>query len=489
MNRSFKLVFGLGLLALFAAPLAGCAAEDEDMGMPKYPEAVGYDAPAEPPPDTTASANQPGLPPNPPPAPPAAPIPLPDSTGETGDTDGVAIGADDSQYADTDPSALTDFHTALDPYGSWVDDPTYGTVWSPSDSVVGSDFSPYVSNGSWTYDDYGQYVWVSDYDWGWAPFHYGRWAYLGTRWGWIPGRTYAGAWVSWRYGGGYVGWAPLPPTWYWRGGYAFGLGHVPYAPYSFCGAHDVFNHNIGGRVVTGANVGAVASHTQPYVPAHPTVGGVGRTPGHPTVGGPSPSSLGLGANEIAHTPANNVGVAHAQTFARPGTAQSLGAHAPATMAPRAASAFTSRNSAVATAQAYRNSSTYGRYAPVATSPRYQGISPTPYHSPSYSGRTGTYGSYGAVPSRSFGSYPSAWGGGGARYSSPSYSQHFAPSYGGGGYAGGAYHGGTVHSSGTSGGSSEPSGGSAPAVHPGGGGFRGGGGFHGGGHAGGGGGRR
>jgi hypothetical protein len=235
MNRSFKLVIGLA----FVAPLlAGCA-DDETAGMPKYPEAIGYDVPAEPPANGGLVADPAAAQAAPPPPPPAPPT---DATaaGDDGQPGDVAIGADDSQYADTDPSALTDFHSALDPYGSWVDDPSYGTVWTPSDSVVGEDFQPYVSNGQWTYDDYGGYAWDSDYDWGWAPFHYGRWVYLGSRWGWVPGRTYAGAWVSWRYGGGYLGWAPLPPTYYWRGGYAFGLGHVPYAPYSFAGYHDVF---------------------------------------------------------------------------------------------------------------------------------------------------------------------------------------------------------------------------------------------------------
>ena len=41
----------------------------------------------------------------------------------------VQIGVDGDTYADTDPSALTDFRSTLDPYGSWVDDPTYGTLW------------------------------------------------------------------------------------------------------------------------------------------------------------------------------------------------------------------------------------------------------------------------------------------------------------------------------------------------------------------------
>ena len=127
------------------------------------------------------------------------------------------------------PSALSDFRSTLEPYGTWTDDPSYGTVWVPSPSVVGPDFTPYVSAGHWAYDS--DYAWVSDYDWGWAPFHYGRWVYgPGMGWEWIPGRTYAGAWVSWRYGvddWAYVGWAPLAPTWCWRGGVAVGIGFVP----------------------------------------------------------------------------------------------------------------------------------------------------------------------------------------------------------------------------------------------------------------------
>ena len=53
---------------------------------------------------------------------------------------------------------------------------------------------------------------MSDYRWGWATFHYGRWKfddYYG--WEWIPGHEWAPAWVSWRHGGGFFGWAPLLP--------------------------------------------------------------------------------------------------------------------------------------------------------------------------------------------------------------------------------------------------------------------------------------
>jgi hypothetical protein len=111
-----------------------------------------------------------------------------------------------------DPEAYRQFDATLAPYGSWEDDPTYGRVWVPAPEVVGDDFEPYASNGEWVdSSDYG-WTWVSDWDWGWAPFHYGRWLRLGGhRWCWIPGTTWGPAWVTWRFGGGYAGWAPLPP--------------------------------------------------------------------------------------------------------------------------------------------------------------------------------------------------------------------------------------------------------------------------------------
>src|SRR5258708_8670520 len=110
-----------------------------------------------------------------------------------------------------DPQAYQQFADALSPYGNWIDDSAYGRVWMPSSLIVGADFSPYGSNGHWALTEFG-WSWVSGWPWGWAPFHYGRWAMLGGRgWGWIPGTLWGPAWVSWRSGGGYVGWAPLPP--------------------------------------------------------------------------------------------------------------------------------------------------------------------------------------------------------------------------------------------------------------------------------------
>ncbi len=110
-----------------------------------------------------------------------------------------------------DPGAHEDFRDALAPYGQWVQTAQYGNVWVPSSEVVGADFTPYFSGGRWSYTDYG-WTWVSEYNWGWAPFHYGRWLTVpGYGWSWVPGRIWGPAWVHWRSGGGYVGWAPLPP--------------------------------------------------------------------------------------------------------------------------------------------------------------------------------------------------------------------------------------------------------------------------------------
>ncbi len=121
--------------------------------------------------------------------------------------DNQAAEAYDDGY---DPQAYTQFEGALSPYGSWVDDPTYGRIWSPSTAIVGAGFVPYGDGGRWVQSEYG-WTWVSQWDWGWAPFHYGRWVSGASGWGWVPGRVWGPGWVSWRYGGGYAGWAALPP--------------------------------------------------------------------------------------------------------------------------------------------------------------------------------------------------------------------------------------------------------------------------------------
>lgn len=106
------------------------------------------------------------------------------------------------------------FYEELAPYGEWLERPPYGRVWRPRPDVVGADFQPYATNGSWVYTDAG-WSFASNWDWGWAVFHYGRWVTLaGLGWVWVPGMTWGPAWCDWRVSDEYVGWAPLPPAGY-----------------------------------------------------------------------------------------------------------------------------------------------------------------------------------------------------------------------------------------------------------------------------------
>ena len=106
------------------------------------------------------------------------------------------------------------FFDELSPYGMWVNNADYGYVWVPN---VDKDFRPYGTNGYWVYTAEG-WTWVSDYPWGWAPFHYGSWYYdqiYGSIW--VPDNVWGPGWVDWRRAEGYYGWCPMRPV--------FGMGH------------------------------------------------------------------------------------------------------------------------------------------------------------------------------------------------------------------------------------------------------------------------
>lgn len=112
-----------------------------------------------------------------------------------------------AQYENTYVS-YNDFYENLAPYGQWIEDPKLGYVWSPD---ADGNFRPYYTNGHWAMTEYGN-TWISDYPWGWACFHYGRWTYDNYYgWLWIPGSNWGPAWVGWRYSDGFYGWAPLGP--------------------------------------------------------------------------------------------------------------------------------------------------------------------------------------------------------------------------------------------------------------------------------------
>jgi len=104
--------------------------------------------------------------------------------------------------------ATADFYAPLTPSGAWIDVRPYGRCWRPS--AVAPGWRPYC-NGRWVWTDCGWY-WASDEPWAWACYHYGCWVDDPLQaWVWVPGIEWAPAWVTWRAGDGYIGWAPLPP--------------------------------------------------------------------------------------------------------------------------------------------------------------------------------------------------------------------------------------------------------------------------------------
>jgi hypothetical protein len=112
----------------------------------------------------------------------------------------------------------------LDDNGDWRNVPDYGYVWFPN--RVAADWAPY-RYGHWVWVAPWGWTWVEDEPWGFAPFHYGRWAEVGGGWCWVPGPVvvrpvYAPALVVFvggpRFGvslsfggGGGVAWFPLGP--------------------------------------------------------------------------------------------------------------------------------------------------------------------------------------------------------------------------------------------------------------------------------------
>ena len=229
------------------------------------------------------------------------------------------------------PSALTDFKATLDPYGQWVRRRERTAPFgNPIAGVVGSDFQPYVTRGSLGLRQ-RRIHWMSDYDWGWAPFHYGRWAWIAGRgWCWIPGRTYAGAWVSWRTGGRVtvtsVGDRSRRP-----GGGAAATRSGSVAPATrrtrFAG------RAICSRTNLARSHRARSATSTSIARQHATRGTDGRTPAHPARRtGPPPSRFGITPpSHVPHSaPRERCAASRARSRMRTrARATAFGAHAPA----------------------------------------------------------------------------------------------------------------------------------------------------------------
>ena len=143
--------------------------------------------------------------------------------------------------------AKADFYSPLTTCGTWVEVGSYGRCWRPAGVVVG--WRPYC-DGYWVWTDCG-WFWVSDEPWAWACYHYGYWvddSYYG--WVWIPDIVWAPAWVSWRIGGGCIGWAPNPPPG------AFFTRRAPASTFVFVGA-ERFGEPIKPSVLIANNAGII----------------------------------------------------------------------------------------------------------------------------------------------------------------------------------------------------------------------------------------
>lgn len=163
----------------------------------------------------------------------------------------------DQQY-DQSPTTYQTFYSDLNPYGNWIQTPSYGYVWVPGQAGAG--FQPYMTDGHWEYTGYG-WTWVSDFAWGWAPFHYGRW-YMDPAYGWVwmPGAMWAPAWVTWGQYEGYYCWAPLGPGEYATTHYG-GRDHNWY----FTQQNHIVDHDLSSHVVSSTVVSPSGGSMEPHI--------------------------------------------------------------------------------------------------------------------------------------------------------------------------------------------------------------------------------
>jgi hypothetical protein len=206
-----------------------------------------------------------------------------------------------------DAADLDALRAALEPFGTWIDDPERGTLWIPDQKEVGKDFAPYKSGGRWGFDKSGDWTWISDYAWGDIPFHFGNWTWLppadnaavlpaglpgglpagpqnkgpqsktpqaplpqGTLqgpsgWAWVPGFDYAPAWVVWRLGESvkdpFVGWAPMPPSQRLMNGKLEPFASEQVLPFFYVRADKLFDGAVARHVVADRKLGRAVHDT------------------------------------------------------------------------------------------------------------------------------------------------------------------------------------------------------------------------------------
>jgi hypothetical protein len=259
---------------------------------------------------------------------------------------------------DDQGASFQTFYDQLGDQGSWIQTDNYGYVFQPN--VSDPNWAPYT-DGHWVYTDQG-WTWVSDESWGWATYHYGRWANIdGTGWVWVPGYRWAPAWVSWRYGGGYAGWAPLPPETfvgaeYGGGGISVNAGfhfgsdvdvnfNIGPGCYNFVNVGDLGEPNYGGRYIDRSRNYTVINNTTNVTNINVTnnygTGGAGANFRGVSTGGPAIADV----NAHSHTQIQRVQLTSANQAGR----SSVQGNSLAIYAPRvnAATARTAKPASVA----------------------------------------------------------------------------------------------------------------------------------------------
>jgi hypothetical protein len=265
-----------------------------------------------------------------------------------------------ARYVSTDAIGYED----LDEYGGWRPVPEYGTIWFPHTAIVG--WAPY-HYGHWAYIAPWGYTWVDDAPWGFAPFHYGRWVTVGGVWGWVPCAprpvavvgvvyvrpVYAPALVAWvggphfavgigiGGGGGFaagvsVGWFPLGPREVYVPSYPVSRTYVNNVNVSNTTVNTTVVNNYYNTTVINKNTNItnnnVTVNNQHYV-NQGVPGAVSATTPQAFTSAQSVSknSVAVNAREVASAP-----VVHSAPSVAPSKQAVLGAGATATAKPPAA---------------------------------------------------------------------------------------------------------------------------------------------------------
>ncbi len=140
--------------------------------------------------------------------------------------------ADSANYVSREMTGYED----LDEYGDWSYVAGYGPCWRPR--AIAAGWAPYRF-GHWIYVGPWGWTWVEDEPWGFAPFHYGRWATVNGGWFWVPGPVvvrpvwapalvaFVGGGPGFRFSAGVgVGWFPLAPGEVYVPGYRVSRAYV-----------------------------------------------------------------------------------------------------------------------------------------------------------------------------------------------------------------------------------------------------------------------